>query len=186
MAQGRAAMWYDATAAGAFLENERTSRVAGRIGYVPAPVVKTKDSGWLWAWGLGVPRTSQHADAAQEFVSWATSKEYHRLVAQRLGWARVPPGTRQSTYQSPEYQQAARPFAGPALTAILRVNLRQPGTHPQPWAGVQYVPVPEFAELGTRISEEISAAIGGRQSVAEALRKAQSYAENTRLSVPPG
>jgi sorbitol/mannitol transport system substrate-binding protein len=179
MGQGNAAMWYDATVAAASLEDPKTSKVAGKMGYVPAPVVKTENSGWLWAWSLGIPKTSKNVDAAWDFVSWATSKDYHKLVGQQLGWARVPPGARQSTYELPEYQQAAKAFAEPTLTSIQGVNVKQPGLHPQPWVGVQYVAIPEFQDLGTKVSQEISVAIAGRQTVDQALAKAQKYAEDT-------
>ncbi|MGH3738827.1 MAG: ABC transporter substrate-binding protein [Micromonosporaceae bacterium] len=177
--QGNAAMWYDATVAASLLEDEKTSKVAGKMGYVPAPVDKTKASGWLWAWSLAIPETSKKKDAAWQFMSWATSKEYHKLVGEKLGWARVPPGARQSTYDLPEYQKAAGAFAGPTLDSIKNVNVTQPGVHPQPWVGVQYVAIPEFQDLGTKVSQEISAAIAGRQTVDEALAKAQKYAEET-------
>jgi sorbitol/mannitol transport system substrate-binding protein len=179
MGQGNAAMWYDATVAAASLEDPKTSTVAGKLGYAPAPVVKTQNSGWLWAWSLGIPKTSKNADAAWTFVSWATSKAYHQLVGQKLGWARVPPGARKSTYDNPEYQKAAAAFAQPTLSSIASVNVKQPGLYPQPWVGVQYVAIPEFQDLGTKVSQEISAAIAGRQSVDEALAKAQKYAEDT-------
>ena len=179
MGQGNAAMWYDATVAASLLEDPKTSKVAGKMGYVPAPVVKTDNGGWLWAWSLAIPKTSKNADAAWEFVSWATSKDYHKLVGQQLGWARVPPGARKSTYEIPEYKEAAKAFAEPTLSQIEGVNVKQPGVHAQPWVGVQYIAIPEFQDLGTKVSQEISAAIAGRQSVDEALAKAQKYAEET-------
>ena len=179
MGQGTAAMWYDATVGAASLEDPKTSKVAGKMGYAPAPVVKTDNSGWLWAWSLGIPKTSKNADAAWQFVSCATSKDYHKLVGERLGWARVPPGARKSTYENPEYQKAAAAFAEPTLKSIESVNVKQPGLHPQPWVGVQYIVIPEFQDLGTKVSQEISAAIAGRQSVDQALEKAQKYATDT-------
>ncbi len=177
--QGNAAMWYDATVAAGSLEDPKTSKVAGKMGYVAAPVDKTKASGWLWAWSLAIPNTSKKKDAAWEFVSWATSKKYLKLVGDKLGWARVPPGSRLSTYDIPEYKDAAGAFAGPTLDSIQNVNVKQPGVYPQPWVGVQYVAIPEFQDLGTKVSQEISAAIAGRQSVEEALAKAQKYADDT-------
>ncbi|NJP73655.1 sugar ABC transporter substrate-binding protein, partial [Streptomyces sp. C1-2] len=36
---------------------------------------------------------------------------------------------------------------------------------------------PEFTDLGTKVSQEISAAIAGRQSVDSALKKSQKLAE---------
>jgi len=182
MAQGDAAMFYDSTVAAGNLEDPDSSSVVGDIGYAPAPVSRTEHAGWLWAWALSIPTTSTDPEAAWEFVSWATSREYHRLVGERLGWERVPPGARVSTYDIPEYQEAAEAFAGPTYDAIDNVDVEQPGMHPQPWTGVQYVAIPEFQDLGTRVSQEISAAIAGQQSVEEALRKSQAYAEETALS----
>ncbi len=180
--QGNAAMWYDATSAAGSLEDPKVSKVAGKVGYVKAPVVQTKNSGWLWAWSLAMPETSKKKDAAWTYMSWATSKEYIKLVGQQLGWARVPPGSRMSTYQLPEYQQAAQAFAQQTLTSMEAVNVKQPGVYPQPWTGVQYVGIPEFQDLGTKVSQEISAAIAGRQSVDEAMAKAQQLAEQTAKS----
>ena len=182
MAQGDAAMFYDSTVAAGNLEDPDSSSVVGDIGYAPAPVSRTEHAGWLWAWALSIPTTSTDPEAAWEFVSWATSREYHRLVGERLGWERVPPGARVSTYDIPEYQEAAEAFAGPTYDAIDNVDVEQPGMHPQPWTGVQYVAIPEFQDLGTRVSQEISADIAGQQSVEEALRKSQAYAEETALS----
>ncbi|MFD3687664.1 ABC transporter substrate-binding protein [Nocardiopsis sp. NPDC058631] len=182
MAQGDAAMFYDSTVAAGSLEDPDSSSVAGDIGYAAAPVSQTEHAGWLWAWALSIPSTSTDPEAAWEFVSWATSKEYHHLVGEELGWERVPPGARVSTYDIPEYQEAAEAFAGPTYDAIDNVDVEQPGLHPQPWTGVQYVAIPEFQDLGTRVSQEVSAAIAGQQSVEEALRKSQEYAEETALS----
>ena len=179
LGQGTAAMWVDATVAAASLEDPATSTVAGKLAYVPAPTVETENSGWLWAWSLAMPETSEKKDAAWRFMSWATSKDYMELVGSELGWARVPPGTRTSTYEIPEYKEAAAAFAPQTLSAIEEVNVEQPGVHPQPWVGVQYIAIPEFQDLGTKVSQEISAAIAGQQTVDEALAKAQTYAEET-------
>src|SRR3954453_7702784 len=53
LVQGKAAMWYDAPSAAGSLE-ANDSPVKGKIGYVPAPVVKTQSSGWLYAWAWGI------------------------------------------------------------------------------------------------------------------------------------
>ena len=72
LGQGTAAMWVDATVAAASLEDPATSTVAGKLAYVPAPTVETENSGWLWAWSLAMPETSEKKDAAWRFMSWAT------------------------------------------------------------------------------------------------------------------
>ncbi len=175
--QGHAAMWYDATVAASLLEDPKTSKVVGKNGYVPAPVKLTKSSGWLWAWSLAMPSTSKKKDAAWKFMSWATSKGYIKLVGQQLGWTRVPPGSRLSTYQIPEYKQAAAAFADLTLKAINEADVNNAGTQPRPYTGVQYVGIPEFQSLGTAVSQEISAAIAGRETVAQALQKGQQQAQ---------
>ncbi|NUQ89185.1 MAG: sugar ABC transporter substrate-binding protein [Glycomyces artemisiae] len=177
--QGNAAMWFDATVGASVLEDPESSDAAGLMGYAPAPVMETEHSGWLWAWNLALPETSQNKDAAWDFMSWATSKEYIGLVGEELGWTRVPPGSRASTYEIPEYQEAAAAYAQPTLDQIANVNVTKPGLYEQNWAGVQYITIPEFQDLGTRVGQEISAAIAGNQTVEEALEKSQQYAEET-------
>lgn len=83
------------------LEDPHTSPVAGQLGYVPAPVVSTARTGWLRAWSPAIPVTAKDPRAAWEFVSWAVSKGYLKLYGERLGWVRVPPGSRLSTYKMP-------------------------------------------------------------------------------------
>jgi sorbitol/mannitol transport system substrate-binding protein len=175
--QGHAAMWYDATVAASLLEDPKSSKVVGKNGYAPAPVKDTKWSGWLWAWSLAMPSTSKKKDAAWEFMSWATSKDYIKLVGQELGWARVPPGSRLSTYEIPEYKKAAAAFADLTVKAIDQADINNAGTQPRPYIGVQYVGIPEFQSLGTAVAQEVSAAIAGRQTVDQALQKGQQQAE---------
>ena len=174
--QGRAAMWYDATSAAGTLEAEG-SPVAGKVGYVSAPVNKTEESGWLWSWNLAVNAESQHQDAAWQFVKWATSKEYQELVAEEYGWTRVPPGTRQSLYDNPDYQQASSAFADITAETLQNVNPTQPGVAPQPWTGIQFVGIPEFQDVGNQTSQQIAGALAGRQTVDEALEKGQEIAQ---------
>ena len=81
LSQGKVAMWYDATSAAGSLEDPSVSKVAGKIGYVQAPVEKTKASGWLWTWAFVMPKTTKKADEASKFMLWATSKDYESWSA---------------------------------------------------------------------------------------------------------
>lgn len=175
--QGKAAMWYDATSAAGTLEDASASTVAGKVGYAYAPVNKTKSSGWLWAWALAMPKTTKHADAAWQFISWATGKEYERMIGSSLGWSRVPAGKRQSTYAIPEYRESAAAFADLTLKSIQEADPKNPGVQPRPALGVQFVGIPEFADLGTKVSQEVSAAIAGGTTVEKALADGQKLAE---------
>jgi sorbitol/mannitol transport system substrate-binding protein len=175
--QGKAAMWYDATSAAGTLEDPASSTVAGKVGYAYAPVNKTKSSGWLWAWALAMPKTTKNADAAWKFISWATGKEYEKLVGAQMGWSRLPSGKRQSTYEIAEYKKSASAFADITLSAIEEADPTNPGVQPRPALGVQFVGIPEFADLGTKVSQEVSAAIAGNTTVEKALADGQKLAE---------
>ncbi|MFJ8543502.1 ABC transporter substrate-binding protein [Streptomyces sp. NPDC093586] len=176
LTQGKVAMWYDATSAAGSLESAK-SPVKGKIGYAPAPVEKTGSSGWLYTWAWGIQKASRNHDKAWEFISWASGKEYERLVGEEIGWSNVPAGKRASTYENPDYVQEAAAFQEMTREAIEGAKPNDPGVQPRPAPGIQFVGIPEFTDLGTKVSQEISAAIAGRQSVESALRKSQQLAE---------
>jgi sorbitol/mannitol transport system substrate-binding protein len=176
MQQQKAAMWYDATVAASTLD-AAGSPVQGKIGFAPAPVDKTTSSGWLWSWALAVEGASKNKSQAWTFMDWATSKAYIAYDASKNGWASVPPGTRLSTYQNPKYLAAAGAFANLTLQEINSVNVVKPGLLAQPVPGVQYVGIPEFEEFGNLVSADITAAIDGQMSVATALQKSQTIAQ---------
>jgi sorbitol/mannitol transport system substrate-binding protein len=175
--QGLAAMWYDATSAVSTVEDPNASTVVGKVGYALAPTMEKDNSGWLYTWSLGIPVSSDKKDAAWKFISWMTDKNYIKLVGEELGWERVPPGSRQSTYQIPEYQEVSKAYGQLTLDAIDGATPLKPTVQPVPYTGVQFLAIPEFQDLGTRVSQQISAAIAGQKTVKEALEQSQEYAE---------
>ncbi|WP_338074930.1 sugar ABC transporter substrate-binding protein [Kineococcus vitellinus] len=175
LTQGQAAMWYDATSAAGSLDAE-DSPVAGRMGYAPAPVKETESSGWLFAWSWAIQTASTKRDAAWRFISWASGKEYEELVGNEVGWASVPSGKRTSTYENSEYRESAGPFWEPTQQSILAAKPDDPGVQPRPAPGIQFVAIPEFANLGTLTSQGVSAAIAGSTTVEEALDTGQELA----------
>jgi sorbitol/mannitol transport system substrate-binding protein len=177
LSQKKVAMWYDATSAAGALEDPASSKIAGNVGYAYAPTVKTDSSGWLWAWSWAMPKTTKNADAASKFMLWASSKKYENLVGEKLGWARVPAGKRASTYDIPQYKKAAGSFGDITLKSIEQADPANPGVQPRPTVGIQYVAIPEFQDLGTKVTQEISAAIAGKTSVDKALNDGQKLAE---------
>ncbi len=171
--QGKCGMWIDATVAASFVTNPKESQVADKVGFALAPDTGLgKRGNWLWAWSLAIPAGSQKAEAAEKFIAWATSKAYLELVASKEGWANVPPGTRTSLYENPEYQAAA-PFAKMTLDSINAADPTHPTVKPVPYVGVQFVAIPEFAGLATTVGQLVSAALAGQMSVDDALAQAQ-------------
>jgi sorbitol/mannitol transport system substrate-binding protein len=174
MQSGKAALWYDATVTAGALEAPG-SKVAGKIGYAQAPSARKSNTGWLWAWALSIESSSRHPDDAFRFLRWATDRNYISLVGNQVGWARVPPGTRASTYRNPSYLAAA-PFARRVLTAIESADYEHPTLLPVPYVGVQYVSIPEFQSLGETVSQQLAAYIAGQKSLDEALADSQAAA----------
>jgi sorbitol/mannitol transport system substrate-binding protein len=172
---GKCGMWIDATVAASFVTNPKDSSVADKVGFALAPDNGLgKRGNWLWAWSLAVPAGSQKNEAAQKFISWATSKGYLDLVASKEGWANVPPGTRTSLYMNPEYQKV--PFAKMTLDSINSADPTKPTVKPVPYVGVQFVAIPEFQGLATTVGQIFSAALAGEKTADEALAEAQDAA----------
>jgi sorbitol/mannitol transport system substrate-binding protein len=175
--QGDAAMWYDATSAVSTIEDPASSKVAGKNGYAWAPTQSGRPSGWLYTWSLAIPATSPDKQAAWDFVSWMTSKSYIETVGRKLGWSHVPPGSRFSSYQIPQYKKLSAAYGPLTLQSINATDSAHPTLKPVPYTGVQFLDIPEFQDLGTNVSEQMSAAIAGQQSVSAALSQAQLYAQ---------
>jgi sorbitol/mannitol transport system substrate-binding protein len=178
--QGKAAMWYDATVAASTVTDPKSSKVADDVGFARAPRAAQDTGGWLWSWALAMVKTSKNQDAAWKFLSWATSKSYMKLVAEEFGANLIPPGTRKSTYELPEYREAAAAYADLTLEAIQSARTSIDGA-----AAAErsfYVAIPEWQDAGTQISQQITGAIAGQASVASALANAQKIAQETATS----
>ncbi|MEJ6404719.1 ABC transporter substrate-binding protein [Yoonia sp. 2307UL14-13] len=168
--EGKCGMWIDATIAASFLE------VDG-VAYAQSPNAGNPvGANWLWAWAMAVPAGSPNAEAAMDFIEWATSKDYIQAVAEHpeFGWGSVPTGTRASTYAYPEFQEAAA-FADAELAAI--ESAAPEATELKPYVGVQFAAIPEFPQVGSAVAQEMAAALSGAKTVDEALADAQSAAD---------
>ena len=171
---GKCAMWIDATSAAGRVSNPKSSEVADKVGFAVAPTaVVPNGSAWAWSWALAIPTSTKKEAAAKDFVRWATSKDYVKLVGETEGWVAAPPGTRKSTYDNPDYQKAA-PFARIVLNAIMVADPNHATKDPVPYTGVQFVTIPEFQGIGTTVGQDISAALAGSTTVADALEKSQA------------
>ena len=172
---GKCGIWIDATSAGGHVASpDEAPMVADKVGFALAPDTGLgKRGNWLWAWALAIPAGSQKVDAAQKFIGWATSKHYTEIVAAKKGWVGVPPGTRTSLYANPEYQKVA--FAKMTLDSMNSADPTKPTVKPVPYVGVQFVAIPEFAGIATKVGELFSAALAGQMSADDALQQAQDY-----------
>jgi sorbitol/mannitol transport system substrate-binding protein len=176
MVQGKVGMWYDATSAADLVFDPKQNPSASNMAMAYAPVKDKPDSGWLWAWAFALEANSKNKPAAYEFLKWATSKDYVNLVAQKSGWGAVPSGARISTYDQAGYKDYAKAFAAITLDSIEKADPTHPTIKPVPYTGIQFVQIPEFQDLGTRVSQEFAGAMAGQQSADDAIKKANDYA----------
>ena len=185
-ANGQVAMWFDSTVAPNLLNDldATVSPNAGNFGAVASPIGPAGTrSDWLNTSALalrigyfGGRDDSAVVRAAAEFVRWASSEEYARLVTGDLGW-QAAPTTRLSTLANPEYQQATAPWGQVVSDAITNADPNNPGTTPRPGlSGVQYVGIPEFQSVGNDCSVEFASAIAGEITVNDALDNCQAIA----------
>ena len=175
--EGKCGMWVDATIAASFISDPKQSKVADKVAFAQAPTAVTpKGANWLWAWALAIPAGSKKVDDAQKFVRWATSREYIQLVAKESGWARIPTGTRRSTYTNPEFLKAAV-FAEAERKAIFSANPNDSTQPKSPYVGVQFAAIPEFQAIGVAVGQQMSAALSGKATVDQALAASQTVAE---------
>ena len=176
---GKCAMWIDATSGAGFIFDKTTSQVSDKTAFAQAPEgVSPTGYHWFWAWAMGIPKSSKQVATAKAFVEWATSKDYIKLVGDKVNWTVLPPGTRMSTYELPEYVKAA-PFAKTVEQAIQTADLAHPTAQPVPYTGIQYVAIPEFQAIGTTVGQIVAGALTGQMSVDAALKQAQASVTST-------
>jgi sorbitol/mannitol transport system substrate-binding protein len=177
LSQSKTAMWVDATVAAGLLSDPKTSNVAHDLGFAFSPTkVTPKGSHWLWAWSLAMESSSKNKDAAFKFLTWATSKTYIGQVAKDQGWGNVPPGTRASTFNNPNYRKAA-PYWQIVLNSMQTADPTDATLHKVPYVGVQFVGIPEFQAIGTQVTQNLAAALSGSTTVEAALQLSQTQTE---------
>ena len=175
--EGKCGMWIDATIAASFISDPKQSKVADKVAFAQSPTMVTpKGANWLWAWSLAIPAGSKKVDAANKFITWATSKDYINLVGKEVGWGSVPTGTRKSTYENQDFLKAAR-FAAAEKVAIDSANPNDSTLPKSPYVGVQFAAIPEFQSIGIAVGQQISAALAGKNTVEAALKAGQVAAD---------
>jgi len=171
-ADGHLGIIIDATSLAGRLFNPKTSKVYDKIGFTSTPIaLYPKGSQWLWSWALAIPVSSKLQKEATAFITWATSKQYVKLVAKSEGWVSVPPGARYSTYCK-EYIDAA-PFANYVIQAIQKANPVDFSVKPVPYTGLQFVAIPEFPAIGHQVGLSVAQILEGKISVEKALHESQ-------------
>ncbi|MGB4137606.1 MAG: sugar ABC transporter substrate-binding protein [Microbacterium sp.] len=175
MSSGKAGIYYDATVSADTFEGDG-SAVKGKMGYAMSPSGPGKgNTQTVGGWSIALTSSSKHKDAAFKFITWVTSKDYVKLVADKKGWLNVPTGARKSTYEAPEYQALA-PYASLVLKSLENVDFNHPAVPETPYVGNSLPSIPEWSGLGEKIGQDLAEYISSDVSTKDALAKAQDAA----------
>jgi sorbitol/mannitol transport system substrate-binding protein len=173
MATGKTAMWYDASVSGGTLQTADNTVVKDKIGYAYAPKEVKDNNMTIGGWGLAITNSSKNKDAAFKFLTWATSKDYVKLVGTTQGWAKCPSLTRESTYKIADYLNAA-PFADISLQSIKLASFSKPALNATPYKGTSLPAIPEYSSFGEKVAQEVAAYVVGQKDLNTVVKDADT------------
>ena len=155
--QGTAAMSINWPAWISAFSNPAKSKVIGKIEFTTLPDAAKSGQAEIGNWLIAIPRYSQNAEAAMDFLLWATSAEQMRRSAERGN-----PPTRKSLFQDP--QLVAKFPAYPAQLRSLETSRPRPRT-------------PQWNEIENVFGIFLSKANSGELSPADAMNQANAEIE---------
>lgn len=164
-AQGKCAMWVDATSLAYMAEDPTSSVVAGNVGYFPIPSGPAGESGAIAGWSLGIPTDSQNKDAAYAFCMYMTSREKAKEYIMNGG---VP--CRTSSFEDPEILALSNSYQATYDALVAAGELAE--------RGITYnYPSTNVLSFMAIIGNEINRAEIGEITAAEAGANAQRQIE---------
>lgn len=150
--QGTAAMSINWPAWISSFSDASKSKVIGRMEFGQMPGAKNPGGAEIGNWLIAIPRESKNADAAMDFLLWATSAEQMKLSAQRGN-----PPTRKSVFNDP--QLVAKFPSYPAQLRSLESSRPRPRT-------------PLWNEIENAFGIYLSKANSGELSAEDAMNQA--------------
>jgi multiple sugar transport system substrate-binding protein len=155
--QGTAAMSINWPAWISPFSDASKSKVIGKMEFTTLPGADKAGHAEIGNWLIAIPRDSQNADAAVDFLLWATTAEQMKLSALRGN-----PPTRKSVFQDPEL--VAKNPAYPAQLRSLESSRPRPRT-------------PYWNEIENAFGIFLSKANSGELTPAEAMNQANAEIE---------
>ncbi len=131
--QGKLGMFCDASVFKVNVEDASKSQVVGKVGYAVMPKGPVTQDPASSVWGLSIPASCKHKEAAWYFVEWATSKAVNLQLLQT-----GVPVARQSPWKDPAYTSNSNKEFD--QTQLQSVQLSKHSYNPQ------VVPVQEFRD----------------------------------------
>jgi len=155
--QGTAAMSINWQAWISAFSDPSKSKVIGKMGFTTLPGSAKSGQAEIGNWLIAIPKDAQNAEAAVDFLLWATSAEQMKLSAQRGN-----PPTRKSLFQNSDL--LAKFPAYPAQLKSLESSRPRPRT-------------PQWNEIENAFGIFLSKANSGELSPEEAMNQANAEIE---------
>ena len=152
--QGTAAMSINWPAWISSFNDATKSKVIGKMGFGQMPGAKNPGRAEIGNWLIAIPRESKNAEAAMDFLLWATSPEQMKLSAQRGN-----PPTRRSVFTDPQLQTKFSSY--PAQLKSLESSRPRPRT-------------PLWNEIENAFGIYLSKANSGELSAEDAMNQANA------------
>jgi multiple sugar transport system substrate-binding protein len=152
--QGTAAMSINWPAWISSFNDAAKSKVIGKMEFGQMPGAKTPGHAEIGNWLIAIPRDTKDADAAMDFLLWATSAEQMKLSAQRGN-----PPTRRSLFTDPQLQAKFPSY--PAQLKSLETSRPRPRT-------------PLWNEIENAFGIYLSKANSGELSAEDAMNQANA------------
>jgi multiple sugar transport system substrate-binding protein len=140
-------------------EDPSQSKMVGKISYSAIPSGTKPGSSEIGHWTMGVMSASKHKQEAFDFMLWSTSKEQIKISATRGN-----PPVRKSTFTDPELTKQDKYRHYPILMQAIEASTPRP-RHPK------------WPEIENAFGIELSKAVAGTQSGADALKNSQAAVE---------
>ena len=155
--QGTAAMSINWPAWISSFSDQSKSKVIGKMEFTTLPDGQKSGQAEIGNWLIAIPRESRNAEAAVDFLLWATSAEQMKRSAERGN-----PPTRKSLFRDPEL--VAKYPAYPAQMRSLETSRPRPRT-------------PQWNEIENAFGIFLSKANSGALTPAEAMNQANAELE---------
>ncbi len=101
--EGKIAMLADDLSFASVFDDEKKSKVAGKVGYAKLPAGPKRDTPTIYVYGMAMTSQSKHKDATWYWIQWMSS-----AAVQVRGMLRGVAGVRASAWKSPEFLKTAK------------------------------------------------------------------------------
>ncbi|MGE5582943.1 MAG: extracellular solute-binding protein [Bacillota bacterium] len=158
--QGKAAMWFDATALAPWIEDTSKSAVAGKVGYLAPPKGPAGSAAAVAGWNLAISSASKNQKAAWAFITYMTSQAMATEYVESGGVV-----TRTSVLNNPSFIKRYPYYPQIVKSLDLADELVEKGIDWRPR-------MPEWPKMGEILGLNASLALTGQMSAKEAMNAA--------------